>query len=84
MSMNKYAIYHISDVPYVYGKDIDTLKVRLRTACGDIKSCKVHYKDRYDWENPFCKEEMFIAEKTQLFDFYEADISICKSRYRYF
>lgn len=84
MSMNKYAIYHISDVPYAYGKDIGTLKVRLRTACGDIKSCKVHYKDRYDWENPFCKEEMFIAEKTQLFDFYEADISICKSRYRYF
>lgn len=82
--MNKHAIYHITDTPYAYGKDLNTLTVVLRTAKGDIKKCIIHYKDRYDWENEFLIKEMYINSTTELFDFFKADISVDRDRYRYF
>lgn len=82
--MNKYAVYHVTDVPYAYGKDIDTLQVRLRVARNDIKSCKVYYKDRYNWSTEFDVKEMKVVVNTELFDFYETDISVDRNRYRYF
>lgn len=36
--MNKYAVFHILDTPYAYGKDKDTLIVRVRVARNDIKN----------------------------------------------
>lgn len=82
--MNKHAIYHITDAPYAYGKDLNTLTVILRTAKGDIKKCSIHYKDRYDWENEFLVKEMYINSTTELFDFFKANISVDRNRYRYF
>lgn len=82
--MNKHAIYHITDVPYVYGKDTEILVIRIRTASKDIKSCKIHYKDRYDWENDFIVKEMKESIETDLFDFYEIEINVEEKRYRYF
>jgi Alpha amylase, N-terminal ig-like domain. len=49
--LNKHAIYHILDTPYAYAKNKDTLSVMLRTAKDDIKTCLIHYKTRYDWDN---------------------------------
>ena len=82
--MNKHAIYHITDTPYAYGKDLNTLRVVLRTANGDIKECILCYKDRYDWKDEFLTERMQIDRTTELFDFYKADISVERDRYRYF
>ena len=82
--MNKYAIYHITDVPYVYGKDLNTLTVRVRTAKDDISKVYICYKDRYDWTNSFDKKEMKKAYSTDLFDFYTVDISVDRNRYRYY
>lgn len=82
--MNKYAIYHITDAPYAYGKDLNTLTVVLRTAKDDIKKCTIYYKDRYDWENDFSFKEMNVNASTELFDFYKTDISVDRDRYRYF
>lgn len=56
--MNKYAVYHITDAPYSYPKDLNTLSVIIRTAKDDIKSCRIYYKTRYDWQNPFNIKEM--------------------------
>ena len=53
--MNKYAVFHILDTPYSYGKDKDTLIVRVRVARNDVKECYIYYKDRYDWENHIAK-----------------------------
>ena len=55
--MNKYAVFHILDTPYSYGKDKDTLVVRVRVARNDVKECYIYYKDRYDlqrwpWQRP--------------------------------
>ena len=55
--MNKYAVFHVLDTPYAYGKDKDTLIVRVRVARNDIKKCYIHYKDRYDWENSYRKKK---------------------------
>ncbi|MDD7794437.1 glycoside hydrolase family 13 protein [Clostridium sp. 'White wine YQ'] len=82
--MNKHAIYHITDTPYAYGKDLNTLRVVLRTANGDIKECILCYKDRYDWKDEFLTERMQIDRTTELYDFYKADISVERNRYRYF
>lgn len=82
--MNKYAIYHITDAPYAYGKDLNTLSIVLRTAKNDIKKCEVYYKDRYDWSNEFNVIDMNKKNSTDLFDYYYGDISIDRNRYRYY
>jgi len=84
--MNKFAIFHISDVPYAYGKDDETLVVRIRFARNDIKKCKIHYKDRYDWDKmkSFSEKEMELKEYTDLFEYYETEISIDEKRFRYY
>ena len=82
--MNKYAVYHVTDAPYSYPKNLNTLSVIIRTAKDDIKSCKIHYKTRYDWQNPFHIKEMKISDTNKLFDYYKADISVERNRYRYY
>lgn len=81
--MNKHAIFHIPDIPYVYAVDDETLLVRIRAAKNDIKRCELYYKDRYDWENPYETIDMIQAEGSELFEFYEASIKIDEKRYRY-
>lgn len=82
--MNKHAIYHILDTPYSYAKNLNTLSVILRVAKDDISTCRVHYKTRYDWENPFDVKEMEIVDTNELFDYFKAEISVERNRYRYF
>lgn len=82
--MNKYAVFHIVDIPYVYGKDKDTLIVRVRVARNDIKKCYIYYKDRYDWKNHYIKKEMVIIDETELFTYYQIEISVFRNRYRYY
>ena len=82
--MNKHAIYHITETPYAYGKDLNTLVVRIRTASKDVRSCKVYYKDRYDWVNPFEEKAMKIIAESELFDYFQAEISLKDNRYRYY
>ena len=82
--MNKHAVYHILDVPYAYGKDKDTLVLRIRVAKNDIKECSVLYKCRYEWESEYKRKNMKVVAETELFTYYEAEISIDKNRYRYY
>ena len=82
--MNKHAVYHILDVPYAYGKDRDTLVLRIRVAKNDIKECSVLYKCRYEWESEYKRKNMKVVAETELFTYYETEISIDKNRYRYY
>ncbi|WP_278279603.1 glycoside hydrolase family 13 protein [Clostridium sp. DMHC 10] len=81
--MNKYAIFHVVEPPYVYGVDDDNLIVRVRTAKNDINKCEVYYKSRYDWEKEYDVKKMKLSETTELFDFYETTIYLQDKRYRY-
>ena len=82
--MNKHAIYHIPDTPYAYGKDIETLTVRIKVAKNDVVSCKIYYKDRYDESNPFQSKDMKVTAETELCSFFQEDISLFRNRYKYF
>ncbi len=82
--MNKYGIFHVLDIPYSYGKDPNTLSIRIRTCKDDIKICKIYYKDRYDYTSPYKVKDMYITAQTDLFTYYEASISVKWNRYRYF
>ncbi|WP_195987395.1 glycoside hydrolase family 13 protein [Clostridium sp. D53t1_180928_C8] len=82
--MNKYAVFHVLDTPYSYGKDKDTLVVRVRVARNDIKECYIYYKDRYDWENQYNKKAMRIVGETEFFTYYQTEISVFRNRYRYY
>lgn len=82
--MNKHAVYHIPDTPYAYGRDMDTLTVRLKVAKNDVNICKIYYKDRYDESSPFECKEMYITAETDLFSFFQEDISLFRNRYKYF
>lgn len=82
--MNKHAVYHVLDTPYSYGKDMDTLIVRIRVARNDVKVCNVYYKDRYSWEDSYNSKEMKVVAETELFTYYQTEISLDKSRYRYY
>ena len=82
--MNKYAIYHTTDIPYAYGKNKDTLALRLRAARGDLKACNVYFRDRYDDNGEFKKKPLELYTSTELFDFWSVDISCFRNRYKYF
>ena len=82
--MNKYGIFHVLDTPYAYGKDSNTLLIRVRTCKNDIKNCKIYYKDRYDYTSPYKTKDMGIVAETDLFAYYETSVSVKWNRYRYF
>lgn len=82
--MNKYAIYHVTEAPYSYAKNSDTLTLRVRTARGDIKECVVYYKDKYLEDKPYEEAEMNLAAATELFDYFQVDVSIFRNRYQYY
>ncbi len=64
--MNKHAIYHITETPYAYGKDLNTLVLRLRTAKDDIKKCNLYYNDRYNFQDPYNVCEMKVTSQAEL------------------
>ena len=83
-TMNKYAILHNTDVPFVYGIDEKNLRVILRAASGDIDSITIYYKDRYDAKAPYNTAPMEKYIETELFTFYKTTITLKEQRYRYF
>lgn len=82
--MNKYGIYHVTESPYSYGKDIDNLTVRVRTAKNDIDKCFVYFKDKYIENDDFENKEMILSAQTELFDYFECDIDNYRNRYTYY
>lgn len=81
--MNKHAIYHITEAPYAYGINKETLIVRIRTAKNDLEKCEIYYKDRYDWKKPYKVKKMRLVEVSGLFEFYEVEIKVEENRFRY-
>lgn len=81
--MNQHALFHISDTPWAFARDDDTLTVRLRTA-HDVTGVRVLFKDRYEWVNtPWQSLSMETMAKTGLFVFWTADLTLRRARFRY-
>ena len=84
LMMNKFAVFHVSDTPWAYAKDETTLTLRIRTAFADLTRVTVHYKDRYDWSGSGCAEQLKKIADVGLFTYWSCDISLSRSRFRYF
>ncbi len=82
--MQKQAIFHITEPPYAYADEYDKLTLRIRTAKDDIKECTVFFKDKYFQEEPYMREEMRIVTSTELFDYFQCNISTDRNRYKYY
>lgn len=82
--MNRQAIFHITDVPYAYAVDNNNLSITLKTGAGDVKCCRIFYKDRYDWQNPFNVKIMDKKNSGSLFDHFTTVLQVEENRYRYF
>lgn len=81
--INRQAVFHISDIPFAYPLDKDTLKIKLRAASGDFEKVELLCKDRYDFQNEYNVYLMDKEVETELFDFYSVNVSIFRNRYRY-
>lgn len=82
--MNRHAVLHLTEVPFAYGKDKDTLVVRIRTAKDDIKVSNIYYRDRYIFEGDYNLMEMKKVETTDLFDYFECELQVNEKRFRYY
>ena len=82
--MNKYAVYHVTEAPYSYAKDVNTLTLRVRAAKDDVKKCIVYYKDKYLESSPYDSKEMELSARCELFDYFQTDISVFRNRYQYY
>ncbi|WBW95509.1 glycoside hydrolase family 13 protein [Oceanirhabdus sp. W0125-5] len=83
MNINKHAIYHIADVPYAYGVEKDTLRVRIRVAHDEIDKCEVYFKDRYKGEDEYQVQEIEKRFVTDMFDYFEGEITLPSKKFKY-
>lgn len=81
--MKKESVYHLSDTPYAFPIKKNTLRLRLRTAKNDLAGCIVLYKDRYARGKEFLSLPLVLICRTEMFDFYGADITLETSRFLY-
>ena len=82
--MNKHAIWHICDYPWAAASDTTTMCIRLRTAKNDMTACRLFYKCRYDWLSKYQTTAMIKVASDELFDYWQAECSVDRQRYRYY
>lgn len=84
--MNRAAIFHMAGRAYAYPIDMNTLKLRLKAARGDLKDVKVIYGSRYplDGKPPSFVKNMDLAASDDLFDYFTAAIEMEDNRFRYY
>lgn len=84
--MESNAILHIPLSNYAYGLDETHMVFRLRAARDDLKSCMFYYGDRACQHNPitFENDEMSVAARDELFDYFEVKIETHYTRVCYY
>lgn len=82
--MNKQGVHHKPEVPYSYPLNEGTLYVKIRTARKDVRQVWLYYKDRYSYNEPTKIILMDLLQGDSLFDYYEATIGNCRSRFKYY
>jgi glycosidase len=84
--MNKEAILHIPLSEYAYATDERHLIIRIRCKRDDMKQCKLYYGDRACRLTPviFSEVEMKLVARTELFDYFEAEIEDAYKRLCYY
>lgn len=81
--MERSAIYHTSEQPYVYAVGKDALRVRLRTRAGDCERVLAHYKNLYDHTSPFQTVEMKPILTDGVVTLYEGELVVPERHFKY-
>ncbi|WP_027340313.1 alpha-glycosidase [Halonatronum saccharophilum] len=85
--MLREGIYHQPYGNYAYPVGEDTLFIQLRTKKGDLQRVTLFYDGRFrDWKNNPAthKVEMEKYSSDELFDYFRAEISYSKKKFKYF
>ena len=80
--MLREAVHHAAHGSYAYPVGLDTLRITLRAARGDLQRAAVLYWDRYI-HAPKYTVEMSIAAEDELFAYYQADVRLETKRFAY-
>lgn len=81
--MNREALYHRHKQNWAFMYDDDHVRVRLRTARGDIGAVAVCYGDKYNWPATRRLRPLVKTLSDALYDYWEADIAVETRRLSY-
>lgn len=81
--MKKEGITHHASGAYAYPVGEARLKLTLRAAKGDLRSCRVRYDDRYSMPGAERLKELKLTTSDQLHDFFQGTIEVPERRFRY-
>lgn len=84
--MNKEAIYHQSNIPFVYARGKQQMHIRIRTKKNDVQEITFIYGDPYDWHGDmwnYTTEQMEKSGTTELYDYWSIDVNLPFKRMRY-
>lgn len=84
--MNRSAVLHIPMSQYAFAEAEDRFVIRLRAGKGDLDDCVLFYGDRACTASPvqFTKIAMERRYQDELYDFYEAVLTLCPVRICYY
>ena len=84
--IDKSAILHIPLSQYAYATTENSLAIRIRSKKNDLSKCILHIADRVCKVTPICFEEIVMRKfaKDDLFDYYEAIITVPYNRICYY
>ncbi|MFW6034743.1 MAG: glycoside hydrolase family 13 protein [Halanaerobiales bacterium] len=84
--MNKAAVMHIAGYNYAFPVTDKTLRIRLKAAHLDLKKGIIIYGSRYpaNGADPAQLKELVLVGNDLLYDYFETDITLPDSRFRYY
>ncbi|WP_243385768.1 alpha-glycosidase [Bacillus kexueae] len=84
--MLREAVYHRSQLPYIYMYQNDTLHIRLRTKKNDVQHVRLFYGDPFLWEGAQWvheEKEMSYSGTDESFDYWLIELKTRWNRLRY-
>lgn len=83
-SIERSAIYHISEHNYAYAVDEKSLKIRLKTKRDNVDEVFIYFKNLYDHTEAINRKAMDKILSDGISDLYETTISVEQKRFKYY
>ncbi|QJD83808.1 glycoside hydrolase family 13 protein [Cohnella herbarum] len=81
--MQKEAIYHINDIPYLFTVGEHEVKIRIRAKRDEVSQCTLLHSDRYQPPGHGTSVQLALAATTDLHDYFEGVLYSDTGRIRY-
>ncbi len=83
-SMNFAAVQHTPDTIYAYPVNLNTLRIRLKTAKNDCIQVVIRFKNIYDHVASPSSKVMSLVASDKFNDYFETEITVPERRFKYF